>query len=284
MKKNEPYFIITGAANGIGKSLAFELARYGKNLLLIDLNIPKLELTVSEFTAAFENIKIHHIAIDLTESNAIGAIRNYVDKNELRIQGLVNNAGIGCLQSFISTGSDQIKNMLLLNNLALTQLTHEFLPDLRRFKESFVLNVGSILSHLSVPNKSIYCASKSFVLAFSRALYFEERENGIHVSCLCPGSTITSNRCEEIRKKTNLSFGIFNQYPDEVSAYAIRKLFSKKFLIVPGLHNKFLMLLIAFLPASVKRQLIYKIFTKKQSKQRNYYLPLFSRLHMLVRD
>jgi uncharacterized protein len=260
----QSFVLITGASAGIGKALAVEFAMRGKNLLLVSLPNTGLEKLANELTNRYKIIADWYCA-DLTEPKAPSEILSWCKHNSFLVDTLVNNAGFGNLNSFEKTNAEVLNNMMLLNNSSVVKLTHEFIPELKKFKQSYLLNVGSLASFMPIPNKSLYAATKSFVYSFSQSLFYELRHLNIHVSCLCPGGTLTERIRIDLAKQ-ELKHVNFCQSPEEVAKYAVDKMYTKQFRIIPGWHNRTLFRLSQLLPEFIKIQIIEIAFKTRPAK------------------
>ncbi len=261
---NRNFALVTGASSGIGKAIALELARRQVNLILIAL--PQTGLPDITFQIGKEYpIEVKYCELDLTSEGAIHYLYNWCRKQNIRINTLINNAGIGTLATFERTDISDLESMLKLNNQAVVMLSYYFLPELRRNGPANILNVGSLASFMSIPGKAVYSASKSFIYSFSLSLRMELRPYKINVSCLCPGGTITSNRVIENISQIRLTTKMMLQMPDEVAKEAVRKMYQGKKLIIPGWQNKFLYKLWAFLPQAIVETILVAIFCKKKA-------------------
>jgi short-subunit dehydrogenase len=262
VSNTESYTLITGASAGIGKALAFEFARHKKNLVLIALPESGLEEIAASLKLQY-NIMVHCFCVDLTVENAALSVLEWCQKNNYNINILVNNAGLGNLELFEHTQSSLLHHMMGLNNNALVMMTHYFIPELKKSRESYIMNLGSLASFMPIPSKSLYAATKSFVYSFSHSLYFELKPHNIHVSCLCPGGTSTEG--SQAIDENNLNKSSFCQSPEAVAAEAVRKLFRKRFRIIPGWRNRMLYWLSQTLPEALKIKIITSVFKKKQA-------------------
>ena len=252
------FVLITGASAGIGKALAREFAERGKNLLLVSLPNTGLEGVAEQLTKEF-GVVVHHLCIDLTRESAHQEVAAWCKNNSYYIDTLVNNAGFGNLKAFDKTNPNVLHSMMALNNTALVKLTHELIPELKKFRQSYIMNVGSLASFMPIPNKSLYAATKSFVYTFSQSLFYELRSANIHVSCLCPGGTLTERVRSEMSEK-KLNRNLFCQSPEEVAKSGVTGLYEKRFRIIPGWYNQVLFWLAQTLPDFVKIQLITLAF------------------------
>src|SRR5690606_32966863 len=87
---------------------------------------------------------------------------------------------------------EELANMLELNIISLVKLTYTFLPLLKKQPQAYILNIASTAAYQAVPLLTLYAASKSFVLSFSRGLAQELRGTNVSVTCISPGPTDTN--------------------------------------------------------------------------------------------
>lgn len=269
--KEQTYVLITGASAGIGRALAFEFARHGKNLLLVSLPDTGLTETIQAIKEQ-HIVDVHGFVCDLTDRDAPQGILTWCERNQFRVSVLVNNAGFGNLERFEKTRAEVLTNMMSLNNSALVVMTQLFIPLLKKNRRSYIMNVGSLASFMPLPGKSVYSATKSFVYAFSYSLYFELKAQNIHVSCLCPGGTLTE-RVLDSMEKSQLKRQKFCQLPQEVALEAVRSMYKQKFRIIPGWQNQILYWLARTLPRFAKIAIINKAFRNKGDKKTTAFRP-----------
>ncbi|WP_460973329.1 SDR family NAD(P)-dependent oxidoreductase, partial [Spirosoma migulaei] len=114
-----------------------------------------------------------------------------------------------------------------------------FLPQLRQQSKAYILNIGSSAAYQAVPGLSLYSASKSFVLQFSRGLHQELKRSPVSVTCVCPGSTDTNfaDRAQ-IGEKGRKAAEKVNMTPHDVAKQAVDAMFAGKAELVTGLLNK----------------------------------------------
>ena len=244
--KNE-FVLITGATSGIGKSLAYNFAKYYKyNVFLLARNEKNLSQLASYLEKNFQ-INCCFLSVDLTQNDSINEIKEFIINSKIDISILVNNAAMmSNSMNFIESSDIYIKNTINLNITNLTKLTYELIDFFIKRGSGKILNVSSVIGFYSVPQSSIYGASKSYLISFSEALRNEIAEKNIQVSCLCPGATKSKSsklfdfekvNNIKLKKKFTFSFaGIMD--PDIVAKYAIRKFFKNKAIIIPGIMNK----------------------------------------------
>lgn len=260
------YALVTGASSGIGKALAYELASRKIDLILVAL--PQTGL--AEVSNEIQNrycLDVKFYELDLTAEGSALKLYRWCSQRNVRINTLINNAGLGTQGSFEHTNLSDLETMLKLNNQALVMLAYYFLPDLKLNQPSTILNVGSLASFFSIPGKAVYSASKSFIYSFSVSLRLELRQHRISVSCLCPGGTITSDRVMENISKLRFVGTAMLQRPEEVAQEAVRQMYLGKKLIIPGWHNKLLYKTWSVLPQRFVEIMLRIIFFKNDSKE-----------------
>jgi uncharacterized protein len=238
--------LVTGASGGIGADLARVFARHGHDLALVARNREKLEALASEIAIA-DRPRPLVIAVDLTEKGALDAIAAQLQSAGASVEILVNNAGYGLVGEIDALDPQDQLGIIDLNIRALVDLTAHFAPQIRA-AHGGILNVASIAAFLPGPGMAIYYASKAFVRSFSLALWQEMRRDGVTVTLLCPGVTLTGFQA---RAKLEVS-------PEMVrfsglSAMAVAEagyagLVAKRRVVVPGLLNRIFTIIMPLLP------------------------------------
>lgn len=253
------YTLITGASLGIGKSLAYECARRGMNVVLV-------ALPGNELTALAETIKSKYgvnaipLPIDLTADQAPEKVWKWCVENHYEVNVLINNAGIGAGGSFEDIDFNFYLKMLKLNNQALVGLTYYFIPELKKHSNSYILNTSSMEGIIPLPYKSVYTGTKNFIYTFSLALREELKPHKINVSVLCPGPVVT-NKDGLMRLRSQGGKGrIIAMMPSQVAKTAIKSLLKGKAIIVPGYLNLALTRLVKLVPIVPRMKLLEHMF------------------------
>src|SRR5262249_13692342 len=127
---------------------------------------------------------------DLSQEDAADRVFAECEKQGLKINFLINNAGIGYIENFDTHDLKKIQEMITLNITTLTKLCYLFLPQLTENQGS-ILNVASQVAFEPVPQMAVYGATKSYVLNFTEALRVECEDKQVKVSALCPGPVYT---------------------------------------------------------------------------------------------
>lgn len=163
----------------------------------------RLEAVAEALTSA-HGVKAHVVVRDLAEPGAGRAVARELADRSLTADLLVDNAGFGTAGRFEEITAERDHDMLMVNVVALVDLTHALLPGMLERGAGAVLDVGSTAGYRPSPYLTVYSASKTFVLNFPLALRQEYRGRGIRVTVLCPGpvdgSLVTRGRRARTRK------------------------------------------------------------------------------------
>lgn len=259
------YALVTGSASGIGRAIAEELAGKGYDLLLLDMNKEGLEETASRLIEEYKR-DIHILPIDLSAPGIGEKIRDWSRPFHDRLNVVINNAGYGLHGPFDKMSLEEQLNMIDTNVTAQLQIAYAFIPLLKQFKRSYLLNVASTTCYQPVPFLAVYAASKAFVLSFTRSLRYELRNTPLSVSCLSPGSTDTNfvhrARMEEhVRKAAKR----YNMTPRSVAKTAVKGLFNGKAEIIPGFLNKLNAFMPKFFPKTMVERIAGNIYTPREA-------------------
>jgi short-subunit dehydrogenase len=225
--------LITGASSGIGEAFARRFASRGENVVLVARSEDKLAGLCNELGRA-NNVNAQYVALDLTESDAPEKLFEETNKRELEVETLINNAGFGSMGDFTTLEVKRELNMIDLNIKSLVALTYLYLKPMRERKEGTIINVASTAAFQGVPYMATYAATKAFVLAFSEALWDENRAFNVHVMALCPGVTETNFFAAANSDKPPMRIA---QTADEVVDTALKGLKRGKSHIISGWTN-----------------------------------------------
>lgn len=129
--------------------------------------------------------------LDLRSTEETEKLIGKLHERGIEIDFVINNAGLGDLGAFAESPWERVDAMLKVNMLALTTLTHRFLPGMLEARRGAILNVGSTAGFLPLPSFAVYAATKAYVNGFTEALRMEVGHRGISVTLLCPGPVAT---------------------------------------------------------------------------------------------
>ncbi len=245
--------LITGASSGIGYEMAKELARQRYDVILV----ARREDRLRELEALLEKyVGVTVVALDLARPGAAQQLFETLQGRPIDL--LINNAGFADYSLFAESSRPKISAMLQLNIIALTEITHFFLPPMIARGSGQILNVGSIAGFFPGPLMGTYYATKAYVLSFSEALSNEVEGTGVTVTCLCPGAT-TSEFQERARMKESKLADAAYMKAKTVALRGIRAAQRGDRICVPGLFNRFLIQFPRFMPRGAITNAIRRI-------------------------
>jgi len=183
--------LITGASSGLGAEFARQLGPYARCLVLVARRTDRLEALQAELQSIHPDLTVATYGADLGVEGERVALVDWFGAQSLRVDFLVNNAGLGDYGGFGSAEWPRIRSMLDVNISALTHLSHLLIPAMRANGRGAILNVSSVAGFFPLPNTAVYAATKAYVTSLSEALAMELRPQGITVTALCPGPVPT---------------------------------------------------------------------------------------------
>jgi short-subunit dehydrogenase len=180
--------IVTGASSGIGFELCKLLARRGTTVVAVARREERLQWLVEQTRDC--SGRVLPFPGDVTEEETRGeVIRCAGDLGEGRLDLLVNNAGVGGIGPFAAASPERLRRIMEVNFFAPAELSRGAIPLLRRGRQPVLCNIGSVLGHRAVPDKSEYCASKFALHGWSDALRAELVAQQIQVTLVSPSTT-----------------------------------------------------------------------------------------------
>lgn len=230
------YTLITGASKGIGKAFAYDCAARGMNLILVARSQALLKTLAKELSG--KQVSVQIITADLLKPNAHKEIFDWVKQNEWNVNMLINNAGAGFYGKFDEKPLDKHLEIMHLNMDSMICMAHEFLNRSDKTQKRFLLNTVSTGAFQPTPFMAVYCASKSFMLAFSQAIRFELRKQKVYVTALCPGGTESEFSKPAGMEKIFEKNAQFVMKADEVAKAGLDGLLKNKAVVIPGTINK----------------------------------------------
>lgn len=175
--------LITGASSGIGRAIAQKSAEAGHRVyggsrsFTPDSKVP-------------DGVSPRHL--DVTNDDSVSALVNEIERNEGRIDTLINCAGVGLTGALEETSIEKAKSVFDTNLFGALRTTRAILPHMRRNGSGAIINIGSIGGQVSLPFRGVYCSSKSALEGLSRSLSMEVRPFGIDVFLIHPGDFSTN--------------------------------------------------------------------------------------------
>lgn len=249
--------LITGASSGFGVDFAHLLAERGVNLILAARRTEPMR-ALAEQLRRQHGIQTRVIGIDLAQADAAAALKAQTDAEGLCVDLLINNAGYGLFGDFIGQPLERTRDMLQLNMLTLTELTHLYAQDMVRRGGGHILLVASIGGYQATPGYAAYSASKAYVLLLGEALNHELKAHNVKVSVLSPGITATAF-LEVSGQRPTLYQRLLMMRSRPVAQTGLRALLRGQASVVPGLLNKLTVLGNRLAPRSLQSRLAHQL-------------------------
>jgi short-subunit dehydrogenase len=186
---------VTGAASGIGRALAIELAARGCDLALADRDEAGLQAVAAEIgkaNAGPRKVTIHRV--DVSEPAEIAGFAQTAVQSHPGLNIVINNAGVALMGNFTEIDQAQMDWLMNINFWGVVHATRAFLPHLSQQREAHIVNLSSIFGIVAPPGQTAYCAAKFAVRGFSESLRHELQmaESPIKLSVVHPGGVATN--------------------------------------------------------------------------------------------
>jgi NAD(P)-dependent dehydrogenase (short-subunit alcohol dehydrogenase family) len=208
--------LVTGAARGIGRAIALELAREGARFTIADLDKSAAEKAAADIQAETGTSGIA-AQMDVTKFDQIQAVVTRTIKQFGKIDILVNNAAANA-KSWVKDLPEHVWNRIITTNLTGTFLCSKaVLPGMIENNYGRIINIASIAGKQGEAAGSAYCSSKFGVIGFTQCLALEVAQNNILVNAVCPGPIPTELGELGIRQDAELR----GQDPDQFRQWFI---------------------------------------------------------------
>jgi short-subunit dehydrogenase len=246
--------LITGASSGFGREFAYLLAEQKVNLVLAARRTEAMQ-ELAESLSRSHGVSVVVESIDLSQWEAAAELKSRLDARGIEVAFLLNNAGSGLYGDFVDQPLPKTMEMLQLNMLAVTELTHVFAQEMVRRHSGHILLMASLLGYQATPGYAAYAASKAYVLSFGEALHQELKPHGVGVTVLSPGPAATSFGDVAGQRNTPI-VRLLMMKPRPVAAIGVRALLAGRSSVVPGVLNKFVVFSNRIAPRWLQRSIM----------------------------
>ena len=187
---NNKIAIVTGASQGIGKIIAFELAKSGANVVCLSRNKEALDIIVNKIVE--NGGQASSFACDITKSETFIQIVKEIIGNYKKIDILVNNAGVTNDSLLMRMSNEQWDNVININLKGAFNCTKAVLRHMMKNKSGRIINVTSIVGLTGNAGQANYAASKAGLIGMTKSIAKEVASRGITANCIAPGWIETS--------------------------------------------------------------------------------------------
>jgi NAD(P)-dependent dehydrogenase (short-subunit alcohol dehydrogenase family) len=183
------YAIVTGAAGGIGRAIALDLAREGAGVMAVDIKQDELNRTLK--VVRDEGFRIEGLEVNLSDpKQTAGMVQKSIEQFG-RLDIIVNAAGVLNTTPLVDLGEEDWDLVMAVNLRAVFVACKYAAREMVRQKSGRIINISSTAGKIGAPGQGAYCASKSGVLGLTQVLAIELGPYGITANAICPGNTET---------------------------------------------------------------------------------------------
>lgn len=204
MKLKDRSVVITGAGSGIGRACAIEFAKEGASVVVADINLDAAEKTAH--LIKLNNGEAIACKVDVSDPQSVTALAKKTVQAFSRVHALINNAAIQVNKTIEDTSWEEWNRQMSINVGGAFLCSKYFLPHLKVTRGNIV-NMSSVNGFFVEPSCAGYCATKSAIIGFTKAMAIDHGHEGIRVNCICPGYI-----------DAGLAEGYFQSQPDPAQA------------------------------------------------------------------
>jgi len=238
--------LITGAARGIGREYALQLAERHYDLILVDKS--EMLRSLAEEISARYGIQTRVIICDLACESAAQILFDDVKAHGEKVDVLINNAGEFSFCDICETSEETIRRIITLHDLTLTYMNRLFAADMASRGGGYILNMSSFSIWMPLPGLTLYSASKAYNRSFSIAFSKEVREKGVYVTAICPAGVATDLYGLSPRfQKLALRLGVLVT-PKFCARRALKAMFAHRRCVIPDWWNRLFIPVLTHLP------------------------------------
>ncbi|XP_017846166.1 17-beta-hydroxysteroid dehydrogenase 13 [Drosophila busckii] len=256
--------LITGAAHGLGRALAIELAQRGCHIAVVDINLAGAEETVAQIKQ-LATVKAKAFKVNVSNYTELVELQANISQTLGTVTLLVNNAGLLLLSNSLNPAPQELQRMIDVNLTAHFWTKSIFLPAMKQLNKGYVLSISSLASIIPLPYNTSYTATKFAVTGYMKALRLElmlERQRNIKVCTVMPAFLQTNDEVTDLVARTQFD----RLYPLISGEAAARRIIDgmiagEKEIMLPG-FGAVLQRILTLLPLSWQDYLLLFIANK----------------------
>lgn len=260
--RGKAWALVTGAALGIGRQYAEQLAALGYNLLMVDI----LEEVKTEAVVISEQHKVRCDAkvMDLATASAARELHAWSVAEGYVFDVVINNAGMFSFCDILNTPVERLERIILLHDLTLTTMCRLYGEDMIKRGKGRLLNMSSYSIWMPFPGLASYSASKAYVKSFTEAFAKELRGTGVTATAICPAGIATDlYGLSKKLQRFGVKIGVL-MTPKSCARRGLKAMFKGRKVVVPDWWFRLFIPICSYLPGFLIRPL--RNFTMKWQK------------------
>ncbi len=254
--------IVTGGAGGIGFSFCHELASRNCNLIMIDISEERLSAAAETLHTDFPKVSLYLLTADLTASDIVQRLEDFIRKNHLDPDILINNAGIFAFAPVTEISEGKINCFVDLHVRAVTLLSRWMATRRMAAGSGWILNMSSMSCWAPMPGLSMYAATKAYIRVFTRSLHYDMKDYGVKVMAACPGGIATDLfGLPDNLKRLAVRIGAIDT-PQRFTRNAINRLMKGKQQYINGWLNRMSIFMVGITPTPIRMMVKHQLLDK----------------------
>ncbi|EDW80587.1 uncharacterized protein Dwil_GK11608 [Drosophila willistoni] len=212
--------VVTGAAHGLGRAIALELARKGCKIAAVDIDLTGAENTVKQI---IETVPAKAYKVDVVNYEEIVKLNEQITKDLGSVTILINNAGLLMHRNPVNPTPNEVQQMINVNLTSHFWTKNVFLPKMKELRKGFVVSIASLAGWIPLPYSTSYTATKAGVYGHMKALRLElaiEKQSNIRVSTVLPTFLQANEEVVSVTEQLNMD----RLYPLVSSQAAARRI------------------------------------------------------------
>lgn len=187
------YIVVTGGTKGIGRAIIDKFAAEGFHIITCSRNESELRQLKLDIEQNYTFSKVHYLPVDLSNAHETDAFVQFVQKLNVKVEVLVNNAGVFIPGKIHEESKTALPYMIETNLYSAYNVTKGLVPDMIRRRCGHIFTICSTASIIPYTNGGSYCISKFAVYGMTKVLREELKEHNIRVTAVLPGATLTAS-------------------------------------------------------------------------------------------